>query len=92
MSQIFQILMNVSRDFLTKPSSATAVDESEFEFAEYIAESMVLLGSSNLQSVAGDAAIVSSYLQQVVIGLHCILLKYKWLNWINMIMEVRKYD
>ncbi|XP_027163076.1 protein HASTY 1 [Coffea eugenioides] len=85
MGQIFQILMNVSRDFLAKSSSSIAMDESEFEFAEYITESMVFLGSSNLQSVAGDAGIVSSYLQQMLgffqhckLALHCQSLLF-WL-------------
>ncbi|KAL3516211.1 hypothetical protein ACH5RR_023113 [Cinchona calisaya] len=85
MNQIFQILMNVSRDFLTKSTSGTSIDESECEFAEYITESMVFLGSSNLQSVAGDATIVSLYLQQMLgffqhykLALHCQSLLF-WL-------------
>ncbi|RVW17438.1 Protein HASTY 1 [Vitis vinifera] len=65
MSNIFQILMNVSRDFLYKStSSGVVIDESEFEFAEYICESMVSLGSSNLQCITGDSTILSHYLQQ----------------------------
>lgn len=67
MSNIFQILMNVSREFLHRSSSSAGViDESEFEFAEYICESMVSLGSSNLQSIAGDSTILPLYLQQVI--------------------------
>lgn len=67
MSNIFQILMNVSREFLHRSSSSAGViDESEFEFAEYICESMVSLGSSNLQSIAGDSTILPLYLQQML--------------------------
>lgn len=66
MSQIFNILVNVSRDFLQKTRSGVTVDESEFEFAECICESMVSLGSSNWQSVSGDATIVSFYLEQML--------------------------
>lgn len=67
MSNIFQILMNVSRDFLYKStSSGVVIDESEFEFAEYICESMVSLGSSNLQCITGDSTILSHYLQQML--------------------------
>ncbi|KAK9293164.1 hypothetical protein L1049_021152 [Liquidambar formosana] len=66
-SNVFQILMNVSKDFLYKSSSSAGViDESEFEFAEYVCESMVSLGSSNLQCVAGDSTILSLYLQQML--------------------------
>ncbi|XP_048226148.1 protein HASTY 1 [Ricinus communis] len=67
MSNIFQILMNVSREFLYKSgSSAGVVDETEFEFAEYICESMVSLGSSNLQCISGDSNMLSHYLQQML--------------------------
>nr|XP_027107517.1 protein HASTY 1-like isoform X2 [Coffea arabica] len=55
------------------------------DLPEYITESMVFLGSSNLQSVAGDAGIVSSYLQQMLgffqhckLALHCQSLLF-WL-------------
>ncbi|KAK4850574.1 hypothetical protein QYF36_007942 [Acer negundo] len=58
---VFQILMNVSRECLLK-----FMDESDFEFAEYICESMVFLGSSNLQSITGDDTILSLYLQQML--------------------------
>lgn len=67
MSQIFNILMSISRDFLQKTSSGAAVGENEFEFAEYICESMVSLGSSNLQSVAADATVISLFFQQVIL-------------------------
>ncbi|GFY92003.1 ARM repeat superfamily protein [Actinidia rufa] len=67
MSNICQILMNVSRDFLFRSSSSTGViDENELEFAEYICESMVSLGSSNLQSITGDSTMLSVYLQQML--------------------------
>ncbi|CAN1285318.1 Protein HASTY 1 [Linum perenne] len=77
-SSIFQILMNVSRDFLYKSSStAAAVDENEIEFAEYICESMVALGSTSLRCVSGNSSMVSIYLQQMLgffqhykLGLH----------------------
>lgn len=67
MRNIFQILMNVSRELLCSSSSgAGVIDESEFEFAEYICESMVSLGSWNLQCIAGDSTLLSLYLQQVL--------------------------
>ena len=67
MRNIFQIMMNVSRDILYKTgSSAGVMDESEFEFAEYICESMVSLGSFNFQCISGDNTILSLYLQQVI--------------------------
>ncbi|THG16124.1 hypothetical protein TEA_015805 [Camellia sinensis var. sinensis] len=67
MSNIFQILMKVSGEFLLRSSSSVgAIDESEFEFAEYICESMVSLGSSNLQCITGDSTILSFYLQQAL--------------------------
>ncbi|KAE8686627.1 Protein HASTY 1 [Hibiscus syriacus] len=67
MSNIFQILMNVSQDFLVRSSSAgAAIDENDYEFAEYICESMVSLGSSNLQCILGDSTTFSLYLQQML--------------------------
>ncbi|KAK2977360.1 hypothetical protein RJ640_013339 [Escallonia rubra] len=66
MSNIFQILMNISRDFLNRScSSAGAIGEND-EFAEYICESMVSLGSFNLQCLNGDGALLSFYLQQAL--------------------------
>lgn len=65
MSQIFNILVNISRDFLQKTRSGVTIDESELEFAECMCENMVSLGSSNWQSVSGDATIISIYLEQV---------------------------
>jgi exportin-5 len=59
--------MNISRDFLHKSGSGpSSIDEGEYEFAECICESMVSLGSFNLQSIAGDSGILSLYLEQVI--------------------------
>ncbi|OWM66976.1 hypothetical protein CDL15_Pgr000428 [Punica granatum] len=67
MGNVFQILMNVSREFLYRSaSSPEVIKESEYECAEYICESMVSLGSSNLQCIAGDSTTLSLYLQQMV--------------------------
>ncbi|XAR54705.1 hypothetical protein NMG60_11029962 [Bertholletia excelsa] len=67
MSNIFQILMNACRDFLLVSSSnAGVIDESEIGFAEYICESMVSLGSSNLQCIVEDSMMLSFYLQQML--------------------------
>ena len=76
--------MNVSRDFLYKStSSGVVIDESEFEFAEYICESMVSLGSSNLQCITGDSTILSHYLQQVIhlSSLHCFIVDALIVEW-----------
>ncbi|QCD77691.1 exportin-5 [Vigna unguiculata] len=67
MSNIFQTLMNVSREFLYRSgSSPGSIDEGEYEFAEYICESMVSLGSFNLQSIAGDSSLLPLYLEQML--------------------------
>ncbi|OVA15069.1 Exportin-1/Importin-beta-like [Macleaya cordata] len=67
MSSIFQILMNVSNQFLSRSGSNTAsIDEREFEFAEVICESMVSLGSSNLQCISGNSTVFLHYLQQML--------------------------
>nr|XP_016442151.1 PREDICTED: protein HASTY 1-like isoform X1 [Nicotiana tabacum] len=66
MSNIFQILMKISGDFLQKSDSGSVIDENEFEFAEYICESMVALGSYNLQCIVGDSSVLSFYLQQIL--------------------------
>ncbi|XP_057961028.1 protein HASTY 1 isoform X2 [Malania oleifera] len=66
MCNLFQILMDVSKDFLCKSSSNVGVDESEFEFAEYICESMVSLGSTNLQFISNDSTKLPIYLQQML--------------------------
>ncbi|KAJ8747704.1 hypothetical protein K2173_014548 [Erythroxylum novogranatense] len=68
MSSIFQILMNVSREILYKSgqNAGRAIDESESEFAEFICESMVSLGSSNLQCISVDSNMLSLYLHQML--------------------------
>lgn len=67
MRDIFQLLMNISREFLYKSGTDPgSIDEGEYEFAESVCESMVSLGSFNLQSIAGDSAILSLYLEQVI--------------------------
>ncbi|BFG37079.1 hypothetical protein CerSpe_233530 [Prunus speciosa] len=67
MSNIFHILMNVSKEFLYRSGpSAGVIDESDIEFAEYICESMVSLGSTNLQCIAGDSTMLGLYLQQML--------------------------
>lgn len=59
--------MNVSREFLYRSTSnPDAIKESEYEFVEYICESMVSLGSSNLQCIAGDDSALALYLQLVI--------------------------
>ncbi|XP_048324351.2 protein HASTY 1 isoform X2 [Ziziphus jujuba] len=64
MRNIFHTLMNLSKEFLYKSgSSSGALDESDIEFAEYICESMVFLGSSNLQCIAGDSTLLPLYFQ-----------------------------
>ncbi|XXG80699.1 hypothetical protein AAC387_Pa09g1507 [Persea americana] len=66
-NDIFQILMNVSRDILYRSSShISSFDESEFEFAECICESMVSLGSTNLQYIAGNSDLLPFYIQQML--------------------------
>lgn len=66
MMSVFQILMNVSRDFFNKSkSSFSAIDETEIEFMESICECMVTLASSNVQCITGDGAMISQFLQQV---------------------------
>ncbi|KAK8546003.1 hypothetical protein V6N13_067243 [Hibiscus sabdariffa] len=67
MRNIFQILMNVSGEFLVRSTSAgAAIDENDYEFAEYVCESMVSLGSSNLQCILGDSTTFSLYIQQML--------------------------
>ncbi|XP_024952005.2 protein HASTY 1 isoform X1 [Citrus sinensis] len=67
MHDVFQILMKVSGEFLYRSgTSAGAIDESEFEFAEYICESMVSLGTSNLHCIVREDTILSMYLQQML--------------------------
>lgn len=72
MNMIFQILMNVSRDFLNgSMSNSGSIDENEYEFAESICESMVALGSSNMQCILVDRGMTSQFLQQVILPLRC---------------------
>ncbi|CAA2977914.1 HASTY 1 [Olea europaea subsp. europaea] len=66
MCNVFQILMNIAKDFLLKSSSGASFDESEFEFVEYICESMVSLGSTHLQCLVCDSTVLSFYLQQML--------------------------
>lgn len=87
MRNIFEILMNVSREFLIRsdPSSSGLIDESESEFVECICESLVSMGSSNLQCISGDSTLLSLYFQQVIINqipsiyIHC--------NWLPLNLE-----
>lgn len=62
--------MNVSREFLYRSaSSGGGIDESDYEFAECICESLVSLGSTNLQCIATDGGVLALYLQQVLTSL-----------------------
>ncbi|KAL0919306.1 hypothetical protein M5K25_011392 [Dendrobium thyrsiflorum] len=61
---IFQVLMQVSCNFLNKYGIHAAIaDESEFEFAERTCESMVALGTSHRQCIACDGNMTSQFLQ-----------------------------
>ncbi|KAI5006841.1 hypothetical protein ZWY2020_041221 [Hordeum vulgare] len=67
MSNIFQVLMNISQEFLTKSRmQPTAIDESEYEFGVCICETVVALGSSNMQCILVDGARTSHFLQQML--------------------------
>lgn len=67
MRNIFEILMNISRQFFIRgPPSSGLGDESESEFMECICESLVSMGSSNLQCISGDSSLLPLYLQQVI--------------------------
>ncbi|KAI3445283.1 hypothetical protein Pfo_001948, partial [Paulownia fortunei] len=66
MRNVFEILMNVTKDLFYNSTSSAGSNESEFEFAEYICESLVSLGSTNLQCIAADSTVFSFYLQQVI--------------------------
>ncbi|KAL6884683.1 hypothetical protein ACP4OV_010619 [Aristida adscensionis] len=67
MCNIFQVLMNVSQQFLTKSGmQPSAIDESEYGFATCICETMVALGSSNMQCVLADGAKTFHFLQQML--------------------------
>ncbi|KAL6626193.1 hypothetical protein ACP70R_029919 [Stipagrostis hirtigluma subsp. patula] len=64
---IFQVLMNISQQFLTRSGmQPSAIDESEYEFATCICETMVALGSSNMQCILADGAKTFQFLQQML--------------------------
>ncbi|KAK9062295.1 hypothetical protein SSX86_019481 [Deinandra increscens subsp. villosa] len=66
-SNILLILMNVSTDFLNISESGSGImNDNDFEFAECICESLVSLGSTNLQCITGDIEILSRYLQKMM--------------------------
>jgi hypothetical protein len=69
MSNIFQVLMNISQQFLTRSGTQpSAIDESEYEFAACICETMVALGSSNMQCILADGSRTLHFLKQVSIS------------------------
>lgn len=72
MRSVFEILMNATKDFFYKSSSSAGHNESEFEFAEYICESLVSLGSTNLLCIAADSTALALYLQQVIVSVFVI--------------------
>ncbi|KAH6820146.1 ARM repeat superfamily protein [Perilla frutescens var. hirtella] len=95
MRNVFEILMNISKEFLSKSSSAVS-SESELEFAEYICESLVSLGSTNLQCIVADSTSLSFYLQQMLgffqhskLALHYHSLHF-WLSLMRDIMSKSK--
>ncbi|XP_062198734.1 protein HASTY 1-like isoform X2 [Phragmites australis] len=67
MCNIFQVLMNTSQQFLTRSKmQPSAIDESEYEFATCVCETMVALGSSNMQCILADGATTFHFLQQML--------------------------
>lgn len=67
MSNIFQVLMTSSQEFLTKSRmQPSAIDENEYEFAVCVCETVVALGSSNMQCILADGARTSQFLQQML--------------------------
>jgi exportin-5 len=71
MSNVFQVLMNISQQFLTRSGTQpSAIDESEYEFAACICETMVALGSSNMQCILADGSRTLHFLKQVSIPKH----------------------
>ena len=69
MCNIFQVLMNISEQFLTRSGmQPSSIDESEYEFASCVCETMVALGSSNMQCILADGARTFQFLQQVSIS------------------------
>ncbi|XP_057763700.1 protein HASTY 1 isoform X2 [Salvia miltiorrhiza] len=95
MKVVSETLMNVSKDILNKSSSVVS-NESEFEFAEYICESLVSLGSTNLQCLTADSTSLSFYLQQMLgffqhskLALHYHSLLF-WLSFMRDILSKSK--
>ncbi|KAK3160833.1 hypothetical protein QOZ80_1BG0065470 [Eleusine coracana subsp. coracana] len=67
MSNIFQVLMNISQQVLTRSGTQpSAIDESEYEFAACICETMVALGSSNMQCILTDGSRTFQFLKQML--------------------------
>ncbi|CAL4956680.1 unnamed protein product [Urochloa decumbens] len=67
MCNIFQVLMNISQQFLTRSGmQPSSIDESEYEFATCVCETMVALGSSNMQCILADGARTFQFLQQML--------------------------
>ncbi|XP_056842057.1 protein HASTY 1 isoform X2 [Raphanus sativus] len=66
-SNLFQTLTNVSRDFLTRFSaSSSVIGENDYDFAECLCESMASLGSTSLQCISSDNGVMAAYLQQML--------------------------
>uniref|UniRef100_A0A0D3ENS2 Uncharacterized protein n=1 Tax=Oryza barthii TaxID=65489 RepID=A0A0D3ENS2_9ORYZ len=67
MSNIFQLLMNIAQEFLVRSKmQPNAIDDNEYEFAMCICETMVALGSSNMQCILADVARTLHFLQQML--------------------------
>uniref|UniRef100_A0A0E0MWA1 Uncharacterized protein n=1 Tax=Oryza rufipogon TaxID=4529 RepID=A0A0E0MWA1_ORYRU len=67
MSNIFQLLMNIAQDFLVRSKmQPNVIDVNEYEFAMCICETMVALGSSNMQCILADVARTLHFLQQML--------------------------
>ncbi|KAL0900871.1 hypothetical protein Bca101_084832 [Brassica carinata] len=70
-SNVFQTLTNVSREFLTRfSSSSSVIDENDYVFAECLCESMASLGSTSLQCISSDGGVMADYLQQLELIKH----------------------
>ncbi|XP_010420907.1 PREDICTED: protein HASTY 1-like isoform X1 [Camelina sativa] len=86
-SNLFQILTNVSREFLFRSSSSSSdLDENDYDFAKCMCESMASSGSTNLQCISSDGGVMALYLQQMLgffqhfkLGLHFEALLF-WLS------------
>ncbi|EPS62225.1 hypothetical protein M569_12567, partial [Genlisea aurea] len=72
MKNVFEILLNAAKDFVMKSSSSTG-NETEFEYAEHICESLVSLGVTNLQCISDDGPFLSFYLEMML----CFFQHYK---------------